>query len=96
MYAAKNYFSILKIPIILQDGNSQIEKNLAKDFALEVPEELLDMIYVGKASDFDLDESVVSGNIKRSQRSQPGQVSDFNLWNRSLSNYEMIEWTKCK
>ena len=73
-----------------------MEKTLANDFALEVPNELLDMIYVGKASDFDLDDTVVSDKIKRSQRSQPGQISDFNLWNRSLSPNEMIEWTNCK
>ena len=79
-----------------QDGNLQLEKTLANDFALEVPNELLDMIYVGKASDFDLDDTVVSDKIKRSQRSQPGQISDFNLWNSSLSPNEMIEWTNCK
>ena len=79
-----------------QDGIPQLEKTLANDFALEVPNELLDTIYVGKASDFDLDDTVVSGNTKRSQRSQPGQISDFNLWNRSLTSNEMIEWTNCK
>ena len=50
-----------------------------------IPENLLDLIYVGRCAEEEQSCSVHGGDI-----------TDVNLWNRALSLQEMIDWTSCK
>ena len=52
---------------------------------LEIPENFLDHIYVGRCAD---PEKVCSVHA--------GDITDVNIWNRALSLQEMIEWTNCQ
>ena len=51
----------------------------------QVPEDLLDSIYVGRC---------VSDTEYCSVHS--GSFTDVNIWNRALSVDEMIRWTNCR
>ena len=71
---------------VVKDGkvtnvNGTYTEDLGK---LKLPEEILDMIYVGRCAD---------GTEKCSMHS--GTFTDFNLWNEALTDQEMVNWTKC-
>ena len=71
---------------VVKDGkvtnvNGSYSEDLGK---LELPEELLDMIYIGRCAD---------GTEKCSMHS--GTFTDFNLWNQAFTDQEMVNWTNC-
>ena len=72
--------------ILFQDGKvtniDMVDERLRN---LEIPENFLDHIYVGRCAD---PEKVCSVHA--------GDITDVNIWNRALSLQEMIEWTNCQ
>ena len=48
----------------------------------------LDKVILAKPSD--------DTTIQGYKRSPIPQISDFNIWNRTLSTKEMMDWTNCK
>ena len=66
---------------IVTNVNGSYTEDLGK---LELPEELLDMIYIGRCAD---------GTEKCSMHS--GTFTDFNLWNQAFTDQEMVNWTNC-
>ena len=50
-----------------------------------LPDNLLDLIYIGRCV-----------NKKDSCSQHAGDITDVNLWNRALSLQEMIDWTSCQ
>ena len=60
---------------------------------MNLPNDILDMIYLGRISE--LDTEIIDLGTSKSITSYPDQITDFNLWNKSLKIDEMIEWTNC-
>ena len=60
---------------------------------LEWPKNILDVIHVGRISGISEYDSIPS-DLRRP--SHPSQLTDFNLWNESLSVEDMVTWTSCK
>ena len=58
-----------------------VYKNVEK---YKLPDDFLDMIYIGRCDEQRRDCSAHSGNI-----------SDVNIWNRAMTIEEMINWTDC-
>ena len=53
---------------------------------VEIPEDFLSKVYIARCN-FD---------YKNTCSSPEGQVSDFNIWSKSLSVDEMKDWTSCR
>ena len=51
---------------------------------MDVPKDIIEAVHVGGGDDYP------------DYGSRPGQITDFNLWNKALSINEMISWTNCK
>jgi dissimilatory sulfite reductase (desulfoviridin) alpha/beta subunit len=52
----------------------------------KIPEEFLSKVYLARCS-FDYDKGCSSPE---------GQISDFNIWDRALSEKEATDWTSCR
>ena len=53
---------------------------------LVFPENFLSLIYLGRCN----------YNFSGSCASHGAQITDFNIWDRALSEQEMSQWTKCQ
>ena len=70
---------------------SSYKNSLFKNF--EPPDDILDYIFVGRGSDYDIAEGPFSDWYKTAH---VDKMTDFNLWKRPLSIDEMIAWTNCR
>ena len=85
---------IYQIPIYqFQNGHLQITEEFKKTKELEIADNFLDRIHVGKISSF---EELNSIPKYMKGKSHPQKVTDFNLWSPFLSIAEMKIWTSCK
>ena len=75
-----------RLPVSFKDGSvtniNHVDENVRN---VLVPEDMLDSIYVGRCVS---DKEYCSVHA--------GSFTDVNIWNRALSNNEMIRWTNCR
>ena len=81
--------------IFLQNGNLQFTKEINVANKNLFADNFLDSLHVGKIPTVEEKDSIGAGAYYN-QKSQPQQITDFNLWNRSLALTEMMAWTSCK
>ena len=78
---------------MFQNGHFQFTKEIKILKELEIKDNFLDSIYIGRTSDIEELDNIskyTTGN------SHPQDVTDFNLWSPMLSIDEMKNWTSCK
>ena len=77
----------------LKNGLLQFNQKVNSMEDLEWPKNFLDAIHVGRISGISEYNSIPT-DLRRV--SHPNQLTDFNLWNKTLSVEDMIAWTSCK
>ena len=60
-----------------------MDENLQR---MEVPKELLFKVYIMRCAN----------NFEKDCTAPGGMATDFNLWDRALSETELRQWTTCK
>ena len=78
---------------MFQNGHFQFTKEIKILKELEIKDNFLDSIYIGKTSDVEELDKITK---YWTENSHPQDVTDFNLWSPMLSIDEMKNWTSCK
>ena len=78
------------LPTYFQDGNLKSEYHHEIFRNLNISQPHLDLIYVGRGTELDVERSQFH------RRTHPGQITDFNVWNQVLDIEKMIGWTNCR
>ena len=90
------FFTILvKIIFILKDGTIQREYSNTAISKVQLPDDFLNLIHIGRPPAYDLNQkNEGEGQSRRFTISISGHLTDFNLWNKILTVKEMVRWTR--